>query len=80
MLANRLHPHFHLFVDQVQSAFTKNLYIIDSVACANEILVASHDFNIEAVFLKLDFEKAFDSVVGTFYLSDYWQEGSKNVG
>jgi len=62
VLANRLRPHIHLLVDQVQSAFTKNRYILDSVACAHEIIAATHNYDIEAVFLKLDFEKAFDSV------------------
>jgi len=46
----------------VQSAYAKNRYILDSVACAQEILAALHNSNIEAIFLKLDFEKAFDSV------------------
>ena len=62
VLVNRLRPHIHLLVDQVQSAFTKNRYILDSVACAHEIIAATHNYDIEAVFLKLDFEKAFDSV------------------
>ena len=62
ILANRPRSHIYLLIDQVQSAFTKNLYILGSVACANEILVIFHGSNIEAVFLKLDFEKTFNSV------------------
>jgi len=62
VLANRLCSHINLLVDQVQSAFTKNIYILDIVTCAHEILAASHNSNIDAVFLKLDFEKAFDSI------------------
>jgi len=65
-LANQLRSHIHLFVDQAQSAFNKNRYILDSVACANEIHVASHDSNIKLVFLKLDFKKAFDLVSWDF--------------
>ena len=53
-------------MDQVQSVFNKNRYILDSVACVNETLAASHDSNIEVIFLKLDFEKAFDSVSWDF--------------
>ena len=36
------------------------------MACANEILAATRNSDIEAVFLKLDFEKAFDSVSWDF--------------
>jgi len=36
------------------------------VACANEVLAASHNSNIEADFLKLDFAKVFDSVSWDF--------------
>jgi len=59
VLANRLRLHIDLLVDQVQSAFTKNRYILDSVTCAHEVLAATHNFNIEAVCLKLHFEMAF---------------------
>ena len=62
VLANKPRPHFHLLVDQVQSAFTKNRYILDSVACAHEILAAIHNSDVGAVFLKLNFEKAYDYV------------------
>jgi len=47
-------------------AFTKNRYILDSMACAHEILTTTRNMNAEAVFLKLDFEKAFDSVSWKF--------------
>jgi len=50
------------------------------VACAQEILVASHSSNLEAVFLKLDFEKAFGSISWDFLLSYYWQEDLSNAG
>jgi len=62
VLANRIHPHIHLLVDQVQLAFTKNRCIFNSVSCAQEILAALYNFNLQADFLKLDFKKAFDSV------------------
>jgi len=38
------------------------------MACAHEILAASHITNIEAIFLKLDFEKAFNSVGWDFLI------------
>ena len=44
----------------------KNRYILDSMACAHEIIVTMHDSDLEAVFLKLDFKKAFDSVSWDF--------------
>jgi len=62
VLANQFRPHIHLLIDKVQSAFTKNKYILDSVVCAHEILATSHSSNLEAIFLKFDFEKVFDSV------------------
>ena len=37
VFANRLRSHTHLLVDQVQLAFMKKRYIIDSVACAQVI-------------------------------------------
>ena len=66
VLANRIRPHIHLLVDQIQSAFTKNGYIVDSVACAQKILAASHNFNLEAISFKLDFEKVFVSISWDF--------------
>ena len=66
VLANRLRPHIHCLVDQVQSAFNKNRYILHSVACAQKIIAASHNSNMKAIFLKLDFEKSFDSVSWEF--------------
>ena len=66
VLANRLCPHIHLLVDQAQSIFTKNRYILNSVACAQEILTASHNFNFEVIFLMLDFKKAFDFISWDF--------------
>ena len=56
----------YIFVDQVQSIFTKNRYILDNMACAHEIIAAAHNSDIEAAFLKLDFEKVFDSVSWDF--------------
>ena len=37
------------------------------MASAQEILVASHNSNFEAIFLELNFEKAFDSVSWDFF-------------
>ena len=62
VLANRLHPRIRLLIDQVESAFIKNMYILDSFACAREILAATHNSDVETNFLKLDFEKVFDSI------------------
>jgi len=55
-------------MDRVQLVFTKNRCILDSVAYTREILAASHNSNIETIFLKLDFEKTFDSVSWDFLI------------
>jgi len=39
------------------------------VVCANEIIAAMHNSDVEVMFPKLGFEKAFDSISGTSYLS-----------
>ena len=62
VLANQLRPYIHLLVDQVQLTFTKTRYVFNSVTCAHEILAASHNLNIEAIFFKLEFEKTFDFI------------------
>ena len=62
VLANRFLPHIHFHIEQVQSTFTNNRYILDSVACAHEIIRATDNSDFDAVFFELDFEKAFDFV------------------
>ena len=45
-----------------QSAFVKGRFILDGILCLHEIV---HDLRVQgskAVILKLDFEKAYDSV------------------
>lgn len=52
-----------------------DIFLIDSLACTHEILVASHNFNIETVFFKFDFEKAFDSVSWNFLFEILLKKG-----
>jgi len=53
-----------LLVDGAQSTFIKDRFILDSVAAAQEILIFARQDQTDAIFIKFDFEKAFDSGVG----------------
>ena len=77
VLANHLPPYIHLLVDQVQLAFTKNHFIIDSVTCAHEMLATSHNYDMEAVFL---LRKLLIPFVGIFSWSCSRQEDSDEDG
>ena len=50
----------------MQSAFTKDRHILNSVASTQEIIAASHLTQVDVVFVKLDFEKTFDSISWEF--------------
>ena len=45
-----------------QSAFVKGRFILDGVLCLHEIIHDIHKSGSKAVILKLNFEKAYDSV------------------
>ena len=65
-LATRLSPIAHRTISPSQSAFIKGRFILDGVLCLHEIV---HDLKIQKtkeVSLKLDFEKAYDSVSWPF--------------
>lgn len=60
--AMQLSPVAHKVIGQQQSAFIKGRFILDGFLSLHEIL---HDLkvrNCNAVILKLDFKKAYDSV------------------
>ena len=65
-MATRLSPIAHRTISPFQSAFIKGRFILDGVLCLHEIV---HDLRVrgtKAVVLKLDFEKAYDSVSWKF--------------
>lgn len=66
VLANRSKSKMELHIDKSQSTFIKDRYILDSVACAQEIIATVHAHPCDAIFLKLDFEKAFNSLDWSF--------------
>jgi len=83
VLANRLCPHIFLLVDQVQLAFTKNRYILDSVACAHVLMRFLRLYIISILrlfFLSFTLKRLLILSVGTFIFSYYWQEGLGNFG
>lgn len=64
--ANRLSPIAHRALNPFQSAFVKGRFILDDILCLHEIV---HDLRVrgtKAVTLKLDFEKAYDSLSWSF--------------
>ena len=49
-----------------QSAFIKDIYILESVVVAHEIVHSIHSSHVPGVVLKLDYEKAYDRVSWDF--------------
>lgn len=64
--ASRLSPVAHRVISPFQSSFIKGRYILDGILSIHEIMHEQHDKNTKAVILKLDFEKAYDSVSWVF--------------
>lgn len=62
VLFNRLKGVLGTLVSECQSAFIKGRQISDSVLIANEIVHGMKSGRIEGLILKIDFEKAFDSI------------------
>ena len=52
----------HRTLSPTQSTFVKGRFILDGVLCLHEIIHDIHKSGSKAVILKLDFEKAYDSV------------------
>ena len=64
--ANRLSPVAHRVISPFQSAFIKGRFILDGILSLHEIVHDLHARKAKAVILKLDFEKAYDSVSWPF--------------
>nr|GEU84369.1 RNA-directed DNA polymerase, eukaryota, reverse transcriptase zinc-binding domain protein [Tanacetum cinerariifolium] len=62
LLANRLSILIGDCISPVQSAFIKGRYILDGPLILNEVLAWYHQRKNELMVLKVDFEKAFDSL------------------
>ena len=62
----RVSPIAHRVISPFQSAFIKGRFILDGVLCLHEIIHDLRCKNTKAVVLKLDFEKAYDSVSWSF--------------
>jgi hypothetical protein len=52
----------HKIISGVQTAFVKGRQILDGVLIANEVIEEARRLKREVIFLKVDFEKAYDSV------------------
>lgn len=68
LLAKRLQPVLRTLVSDVQFVIVKGRQIIDCILIANEITHNSQQEKAQGVVLKVDFQKAFDSVRWDFLL------------
>lgn len=66
VLANRLNRVLQDIILETQSAFIKGPQISDGILLANEVIFGLKQGRFEGVVLKLDFEKAFDSISWEF--------------
>jgi len=62
VLAMRLSSKIDQLINLAQSAFIHGRSILDSVASAQEVISSCKHNGWKALFLKLDFAKAFDMV------------------
>jgi hypothetical protein len=68
ILANRLAPHMNSLVSHGQNAFIKKRCIHDNFIYAQRVIQLLHRKKREALFIKLDISKAFDSIGWSFML------------
>ena len=62
LLANRLSSVMSSVILDTQSAFVKGQQILDGIMVANEVVDEAKKLNRDLLLLKVDFEKAYDSV------------------
>ncbi|XP_071677232.1 uncharacterized protein [Lolium perenne] len=60
--AIRVSPIAHRIISRAQSAFIKGRHILEGIVSLQEIIHETKSRKLRGVFLKLDFEKAFDRV------------------
>lgn len=69
VLSNRLRPKLHALISAKQTTFVKKRHITETFTSTRELLQEITRDNGEAVFLKLDFTKAFDSIHWSFLIN-----------
>jgi hypothetical protein len=62
VLTGRLAKVMNSVISKSQSAFLKGRHLVDGVLIANEVVELARLRNRECLILKVDFEKAYDSV------------------
>ena len=68
LLANRLAPHLNRLVSNCQSAFIKRRCIQDNFLYVQSTVRRLHRLNKPGLFLKLDIQKAFDTINWSYLL------------
>ena len=66
VLAGRLSKLMNSVISKSQSAFVKGRHLVDGVLIVNEVVEVARLRNQECLILKVDFEKAYDSVEWSF--------------
>lgn len=69
ILSRRMKEVLPAVINEVQSAFVSGRHILDGVMIANEVIDGWHKAKKGGIILKLDFEKAYDSLNWVFLLS-----------
>lgn len=67
-LANRLRNVIGLMVDNAQSGFIRNRFILENVAIVQGIISETHFNKREGIILQLDFKKAYNKVNWVFFI------------
>jgi len=62
VLARRLVGTMNSIISSSQSAFLKGRNLVDGVVVVNEIVDFARKAKVQCLILKVDFEKAYDSV------------------
>ena len=68
-LSLKLRPLLPLIIRHEQTCFFKGCYILDNVIIVWEGMEWERVSNQEAMFIKIDFEKAYDRIEWNFILS-----------
>jgi Reverse transcriptase (RNA-dependent DNA polymerase) len=75
VLDNRLHVALEGIIGEAQCDFLKNIYILDSVITAHEVLHHVHISKEHGLLFKVDFQKAFDFVNWGYLFDTFTQRG-----